>query len=94
MSPFDGVEEDFGGFLNAFEEGVVFGGAGCGACVRVVPEGVFAVGGFALRLRGAVAVAGEAEDGIVILALRERKVSHDTWETGQGEERAEWCGIR
>jgi hypothetical protein len=36
LAALDGVEEHFGGFLDAFEEAVVFGSAGCGALVWVV----------------------------------------------------------
>lgn len=69
LTAFDGVEQDLSGFLDAFEERVVFGGARCGALVRVVAEDFFAVGGFDLGFVGAVAVAGEAEDGVVVLSL-------------------------
>lgn len=70
MPALDGVKKDFGGFLDALEEGVVFRGTGCSAFVGVVPEDFFAVGGFNLRFCSAPAVAGETEDSVVILALR------------------------
>ena len=69
LSAFYGVEEDFGRFLDAFEERVVFGGAGGGAFVGVVAEDLFAVGKLDLGFGGAVAVAGEAEDGVMVLTL-------------------------
>ena len=69
LSAFYRVEEDFGCFLNTFEEGVVFGRAGGGAFVGVVAENFLAVSELDLGLGGAVAVAGEAEDGVVVLTL-------------------------
>ena len=69
LSAFYGVEEYFGCFLDTFEEGVILGGTGGGAFVGVVAEDFFAVGELDLGFGGAVAVAGEAEDGVVVLAL-------------------------
>ena len=51
----------------------------------MVPEDFFAVGGFDLGFCGAPAVVGEAEDGVVVLALKE-SVSEDN--VGEGEKRA------
>ena len=69
MSAFDGVEEDFGGFLYAFEEGIVFGRAGGCFLVRMMAKDFFAVRAFDLGFCGFVAVFGEAEDGVMVLVL-------------------------
>ena len=69
MPTLDGVEQDLGSLLNAFEEGVVFRGAGCGTFVRVMTENFFAMSRFDLRFCGAISIAREAEDGVVILTL-------------------------
>ena len=69
LAALDWVEEDFGGFLDALEEGIVFGGAGCGFLVGVVAEDLFAVGALDLGLGGPPAVFGEAEDCVVVLSL-------------------------
>lgn len=55
--------------MDAFEEGVVFGGAAGGFLVGVMFEDLFAVGFFDLFIGGFVAVLGEAEDGVVVLVL-------------------------
>lgn len=59
LSTLDGVEEDFGGFLDAFEETVVFRAAGCCFFVGVMAENLFAVGTFDLFFCGFEAVFGE-----------------------------------
>lgn len=69
LAALDRVEEDFRGLLDAFEEGIVFGGAGRGFLVGVVAEDLFAVGTLDLRFGSAPAVFGEAEDGVVVLPL-------------------------
>lgn len=69
LAALDGVEKDFGGFLDAFEEAVVFCAAGCGFLVGVMAEDLLAVGALDLVFCCAVAVFGEAEDGVVVLAL-------------------------
>ena len=56
MAAFDGIGEDFKGFLDAFEKGVVFGGAGGGTFVGVMAEDFFAVGTLDLGVGGTVAV--------------------------------------
>jgi hypothetical protein len=63
------VGEGFVGALDAFEEGIVFGLAGGGAFVGVVLQDLFAVGALDLLVGCAVAVFGEAEDGVVVLSL-------------------------
>ncbi len=70
MSPLDGVEQDFGSFLNAFEERIVFGTAGSGFLVGMVAEDFLAVGALDLVFRRSIAVFAEAENGVMILALR------------------------
>ena len=52
----NGVEQDFGSFLYAFEEGVVFSIAGSSLLVRMVTEDLFAVGTLDLVFSGAIAV--------------------------------------
>ena len=69
LAALDRVEEDFCCFLNAFEEGIVFGGAGRGFLVRVVAEDLLAVGALDLGFGSAPAVLGEAEDCVVVLSL-------------------------
>jgi hypothetical protein len=48
LPAFDWVEKDFGRFLYAFEEGVVFRRASRGAFVRVMAQDFLAVGGLDL----------------------------------------------
>ena len=69
LATLDWVKEDFRGFLDAFEEGIVFGGAGCGFLVGVVAEDLFAVGTLDLGFGRAPAVFREAEDCVVVLSL-------------------------
>lgn len=69
LAALDRVEEDFGGFLDAFEEGIVFRGAGRGFLVGVVAEDLFAVGALDLGFGGPPAVFGEAQDCVVVLSL-------------------------
>jgi hypothetical protein len=69
LAPLDGVEKDFVGLLDAFEEIVVFGFSRCGLFVGVVAQDLLAVGTLDLFGSCAVAVFAEAEDGVVILAL-------------------------
>jgi len=72
----DGVEEDFSGFLDTFEERVVLSVTGGSFLVRVMAKHFLAVGTFDLVFCGSVTVFGEAEDGIVVLSLlATRKVS-------------------
>ena len=85
MSPFDRVEKDFGGFLYAFEEGVVFGRAGCGAFVGVMTEDFFAMSRLDLGFSSAIAVAGETEDSVMILTLGRECMSLDIQERRRGE---------
>jgi hypothetical protein len=65
----DRVEQDLGGLLDAFEERVVVRTAGGGLLIGVVAEDLSAVSPLDLFFRGAVAVFGETEDGVVILSL-------------------------
>jgi hypothetical protein len=44
LAAFDGVEEDFGGFLDAFEKGVVLGRASGRFLIRMMTEDLLAVG--------------------------------------------------
>jgi len=69
LAAFDRVEEDFRGLLDAFEERVVFGGAGRGFFVGVMAEDFFAVSAFDLRFGSFEAIFAEAEDGVVVLSL-------------------------
>ncbi len=69
LSAFDRIEQDLGSFLNTFEEAVVFGITGGSFFVRVVTQDLLAVGTLYLVFCSAVAVFGEAEDGVVILTL-------------------------
>lgn len=55
LASFYGVQEDFGGFLNAFEERIVFGRARGSFFVGVVTEDFFTVS--TLDLLGTCAVA-------------------------------------
>ena len=65
----DWVEEDLGGFLDAFEKGVVFGVAGRCFLVRVVAEDLLSVGTLDLVFCSLVAVLGQAEDRVMVLSL-------------------------
>ena len=65
----DWVEEDLGGFLDTFEETVIFGVPSCSLLVGVMAEDLLAVGALDLIFRSTVAVFGEAEDSIMILSL-------------------------
>jgi hypothetical protein len=56
--------------LDAFEEVVIVGGTGSSLLVRMMLEDLFAVGTFDLVFSSFVAVLGEAEDGVMILALK------------------------
>lgn len=69
LAALDRVEKDFCGFLDTFEEGIVFGGAGCGLLVGVVAEDLFAVGALDLGFGSPPAVFREAEDCVVVLSL-------------------------
>ena len=84
LAAFYGVEQDLGGFLDAFEERVVFGGAGGGFFVRVVAKDFFTVGALDLFGGCTVAVFGEAKDGVVVLALFAGEVvsGGNNWDRG------------
>lgn len=69
MAALDRIEKGFRGALDAFEEGVVFGGASSGFLVGVVAQDLFAVGAADLVFGCFVAEAREAEDGVVVLIL-------------------------
>ena len=69
LTAFDGVEEDFGGFLYAFEKGVVLGRASGCFFVWVMAKDFFAVRAFDLGFCSFEAVIGEAEDGVMVLVL-------------------------
>jgi hypothetical protein len=69
LPPADGVGEDLVGLLDALEELVVLGATGGGPLVGVVLEHLPAVGALDLLGRGLPAVAGYAEDGVVVLLL-------------------------
>jgi hypothetical protein len=63
------VQEDFGGFLDAFEEGVVVHTASCSFLIGMVTENLLTVGTLDLLLSGLVAILGETENCVVILVL-------------------------
>jgi hypothetical protein len=69
LSAADGVEENFGGFLNTLEKGIVFCGASSSFFVGVMPKNLLTMGSFDLLFCSFVAVFRETEDGIVILTL-------------------------
>lgn len=69
LPPADGVGEDLVGLLDALEELVVLGATGGGPLVGVVLEHLPAVGALDLLGGGLPAVAGYAEDGVVVLRL-------------------------
>jgi len=69
LTALDRIEKDLGGFLDALEKAVVLGAAGCGFLVWVVAEDFLAVGALDLIFGSAVAILGEAEDGVVVLSL-------------------------
>ena len=69
LTSFDGVKEDLGGFLYAFEKGVVFGGASGCFFVRMMAKNLFAVCAFDLGFCSLVAVLRETENGVMILPL-------------------------
>lgn len=78
LAPFYGVQEDFGGFLDTFEERIVFGGPGGSLFVRVVTQDLFAMSTLDLLGSCTIAVFREPEDGVVVLAL----YSWERWLTG------------
>lgn len=69
MSAFDRVGEDLGGFLDTFEEAVVFGVTGGGLFIRMMTKDLLAVSTLDLVFCSAVAIFGETENGVVILSL-------------------------
>lgn len=69
LSAFDRVGEDLGGFLDTFEEAVVFGVTGGGLFIRMMTKDLLAVSTLDLVFCSAVAVFGETENGVVILSL-------------------------
>lgn len=69
LASLNGVEENFGGFLDTFEEAVVLGATSSSFLIGVVTENLLAVGSLDLLFSRFVAVFRETEDGIVILAL-------------------------
>ena len=69
MPAFDRVEEDFGGFLYAFEKGIILGGTGGGFFVRMMTKNLFAVCALDLGFCSLVAIFREAKDGVVVLSL-------------------------
>lgn len=71
---FDGVEKNFGGFLDVFEEVVVVGVIGGGFFIGVVFEDFFVVGMFDLFFGSFLVVFGEIENFVVVLLLCWRKI--------------------
>jgi hypothetical protein len=69
LPPANGVGQDLVGLLDALEELVVLGATSGSSLVGVVLEDLPAVGALDLLGGGLVAVAGYAENGIVILRL-------------------------
>lgn len=69
LSALDRVGQDLGGLLNTFEKAVVFGVTGGSLLVGMVAKDLLAVGTLYLVFCSAVAVFGEAENGVVILSL-------------------------
>ena len=65
----NGVEQDFSGFLNALEEGVIFGITGSSLLIGVMTKDFFTVGPLDLVLSGAIAVLSKTENCIVVLSL-------------------------
>lgn len=72
MPAFDRVEEDFGGFLYAFEEGIILRGAGGCFFVRMMAKNLLAVCALDLGFCSFVAVFREAEDGVMVLVLDQK----------------------
>jgi len=69
LTALDRIEKDFGGFLDTFEEVVILS-APCGCfLIRVVAEDLLTVGALDLIFGCFVAILGDSEDGIMILAL-------------------------
>jgi hypothetical protein len=56
LAALDGVEEDLGGFLDAFEKGIVVDSASSGFFVGMVLEDLFPVGALDLLLSGFVSI--------------------------------------
>ena len=69
LPAFDRVEEDFGGFLYAFEKGIIFGGAGGGFLVRMMAKNLFTVCALDLGFGSLVAIFRKAKDSVVVLSL-------------------------
>lgn len=69
LSAFDRVEQNLGGFLDTFEEAVIFGVTRGRFLVGMVTKDLLAVSTLYLVFCSAVAVFGKAENGVVILSL-------------------------
>lgn len=69
MPALDRVEEDFGGFLYAFEEGIILGGASGCLFIRMMAKNLLAMCALDLGFCSFVAVSREAEDGVMVLSL-------------------------
>lgn len=63
------VKEDFGGLLNALEEGIVFSATSCCLLVWMMTEDLLAVGALDLFFGSLVSVLRETKDCVVILSL-------------------------
>ena len=72
LSTTDRVQENLSGFLDAFEEGIVFGAASGCLLVGMVAEDLFTVGTLDLVFRSTVAVFGKTKDSVMILTLDKR----------------------
>jgi hypothetical protein len=71
LTTLDGVEQDFGSFLNTLEEAVVLGTSSRGLLIRVVTEDLLAMSALDLFFCRLVTVFRETKDGIMILCLRD-----------------------
>ena len=94
MSAFDGVSEGLKSFLDAFEKGIIFGGAGSGTFVWVMTEDFLAVCAFDLGVSRSITMFGEAKNSVMILSLRELSAgvihNREVWEQ-ESQKPAKYC---
>lgn len=69
LATLDRVEEEIGGFLNALEEVVIFGGTGGSSLIGVMLQDLLSVCLLDLVFGCLVSVFTETENGVVILVL-------------------------
>jgi hypothetical protein len=69
LTTLDGIKENFGGFLDALEEAVIFRATSGGLLVGMVTKNLLTVSALDLFFSGLVAVFRETKDGVMVLSL-------------------------